>query len=347
MRYRSALALGGFSFLMSFGAAYAAGSSSNPTPTAAANVATVNQAATQTVVRTVSNAIGGSLSRVFQSGNMFQRDTNARKVSLNGETTGLSTGESSSGFAAWSSVDYTRLYVVPDGDKEQRRITNIYTAVVGADAAITDSVLGGVALSYTRAGTDGRTTRAARLDQDSDSITVSPYLGWAITDRLTADTMVGYTHSFITTRDYTYSPRANAKNSSDTLFAAVNLAYTMPLTDALAVKGFTGFSGQYGKTYGFTDDQGHTVRDNDAPHWQARVGAKLMAAVTDSSQVYFSAAYERERHMKALTENSARLTVGTATKLTSAIDFVVEGGANVGRETQQEYGAAANIRWSF
>ncbi|EME70313.1 autotransporter beta-domain-containing protein [Paramagnetospirillum caucaseum] len=278
---------------------------------------------------------------------MFKQNSGPRKTSLSEGATGLSGGETASGVATWGSVDYTYLRILPDGDREQRRLTDIYTAVGGVDFAINDQVLAGVALSYGRAETDGRNSRARRLDQSSDSLTISPYIGFAPTENLTFDALVGYTHSFIDTRDYNSGSKVTGSNHSRTFFSAVNVGYLIPLNDRFAVKLFSGFSGQYGKVETYRDSENTLVPGDTSPHWLARAGARAMMALTDSTQGYFSAAYEHERELIALSEKSARLSIGTASAITPGLDLTFEGTANVGRETQQELGVSANLRLSF
>lgn len=330
------------------GAALASGSSSNTKDTSVATATAVTQTSTQNVVRTISNAIAGSLTRAFSSGNLFRQDSGLKKTSLLvGDSSGLSAGDGASDVGTWGSLDYTKLRVVPDGDKVQRRLTDIYTGVAGADVILGDRLLAGVALSYARANTDGRNVNGRRVDQSSDSVTISPYMGYAPIDNLSIDGMIGYTHSFIETRNYAGTQRAVGSNNSNTVFGGINIGYAIPLSSMLAVRPFAGISAQYGKIEAYWDDQNNYVGGSVTPHWQARAGAKLMVGVTDSTQAFASAAYERDREIRAVSESSARLSLGTSSTLTSGMDFTLEGTANIGRETQQEYGVAANLRLIF
>lgn len=348
MRYGYAVFAGAMMLASPFGAAYAA-SSSETVPTAVATTTAVSQTSTQNVVRTISNAISGSLARVFNSGGMFKSGPSNKRTSMADGETGISAGEGGATIGTWGSLDYTYLRVVPDGNSDQRRLTDIYTGVAGADYAFDDHLLGGVAVSYARANTDGRKTKTngAKLNQESDSITVSPYLGYSPLENLTIDSMIGYTHSFIRTHDYSSSTVATGSNDSDTYFAAVNAGYVFGLTDHLAFKVFAGFSAQHAEVDSYRDSQNNDIQGDTSEHWQARVGGKLMTALADTSQGYLSAAYERDKSMVAISESSLRLSAGTATDISSALNFNLEATANVGRETQQEYGLAANLRLAF
>lgn len=341
------LILGAVSVTFSSGAAFAAGSSSNTAAVSVASATTVSQTSTQSVVRTISNSVSEGLSRAFSSGNFIRQGSSSKRVGMGDTSTGVSSGESASGLAAWGSADYTYVRIVPDGDTAQRRLTDIYSGVAGLDYAINDKMLAGIAVSYARAETDGRTWSAAKLDQSSDSFTVAPYFGFTPMDNLTVDLVAGYTYSNIDTTSMESGRNITGSNTSTTVFGAVNVGYVMPVTDSIAIKAFTGLSAQTIKVDDYYDSRNFHVQGDNTDHWVARVGAKAMVALTDSTQGYFSAAYERERRMLALSENSARFTLGTSSSLTDGLDLVAEGMANVGRETQQEYGAALNLRMRF
>jgi len=340
------LILGAVSVTLSSGTAFAA-SSSNTAAVSVATATTVSQTSTQSVVRTISNSVSDGLSRAFSSGNFFRHGSSSKRVGMGDTSTGVSSGETASGLAAWGSADYTYVRIVPDGDTSQRRLTDIYSGVAGLDYAINDKMLAGVAVSYARAETDGRTLSASKLDQTSDSFTVAPYFGYAPIDNLTIDLVVGYTYSNIDTTSEETGRAVTGSNNSSVLFGAINLGYVFPVTDSIAIKAFTGLSAQASKVDGYYDSRNFYVQEDKNEHVVARVGAKAMVAMTESTQGYFSAAYERESQMSALSENSVRFTLGTSSSLTDGLDLVAEGMANVGRETQQEYGAALNLRMRF
>jgi|GEM_PF-4678238 len=347
MRAVRYLVVGVFSCALSGGSAFAS-SSSNTAAAPIATATTVSQSSTQNIVRTISSSVSDGLARAFSSGNLFRHSpANNKRVGLGQGETGVSTGNSPAGFGVWGSADYTYLRIVPDGDRAQRRLTDIYSGVAGLDYAINDKAVTGVAVGYGHAETDGRTARAFKLDQTSDSFTVAPYLGLSPMENMTVDVVVGYTYASIDTTDYSFNTVAKGSNNSNTVFSAVNLGYVMPVTNDVAIKGFTGFSFQHGSTDSYTDSRNNEIRGDSEDHWVARLGAKALWAVTDSTEAYVSAAYERDRQTPALSENSARMTLGTSSKLLDGLDLVAEGMANFGRETQQEYGAAVNLRLLF
>lgn len=326
-----------------------ASSSSDKRPTATQTAVTVNQVTTQSVVRVVSGTIQSSLSRIAGSGAGKQQNRAPAKLgAATGDAeTGMASGDAAASKAGWGTLDYTYVRIRPDGSAEQRRLTDVYTGVAGLDGKLTDKLLGGVALSYTHATTDGRSTSAAKVDQDMDSYTVTPYLGYSISDNFVVDGLLGFTYSRMSTDDYSNNRLASGDNSARTYFGAAHASYYIPLDKALNLKTFGGFSYQRANVDSYTDSRNNHVAGDRSSHWLASVGGLLTADVAPNLSVYGGAAYEREKSMAALTENSARLTLGTTGQVAAGTSLGLEGTANVGRETQQEYGASLNLRVEF
>lgn len=325
-----------------------AGSSSDTRDLPTQTAVTVNQVTTQSVVRVVSNTIQSSLSRITMGGGF--RPTGQQKVGAltGGEPeTGMAAGDVAASKAGWGTLDYTNVRIKPDGNSDQRRLTDVYTGVAGLDGKLTDKLLGGFALSYSHANTDGRNTGLAKVEQDMNSYTFTPYAGYSITDNFVVDGLLGYTHSRMSTDDYSGSRVASGDNSGHTYFGAAHASYYIPLDKALNLKTFGGFSYQRTTINDYTDSRNSVIQGDRTSHWLATVGAMLTADVGNDLSVYGGAAYEREKSVPALSENSARLTLGATGQIAAGTSLGLEGTANVGRETQQEYGASLNLRVEF
>lgn len=329
----------------SLGLAQVASSDFRVTPVATA--VTVGQSSAQSVINVVSSSIQSSLGSAMSSGIRTQK--------VGGLTPqGLSSGEASGlEGSGWMTGDYTNLRINPDGQRDERRLSDVYSLLAGGDVKVLDTVSTGVAFAYTQARTDGRNTNKTQLDQVMQTYTVTPYVGWSVTDHLMIDGLLGFSYSEIQTRDYSTGSVAKSSTQATNEFAAVNASYFIPL-DAFTLKPFLGLSGQSSRNNAYRtyqDSNPHwtpqDVAGDHSVHWQLRAGTQLSYQVNDTISTYLSAAYERERHLRAIGENSARFSAGLETVLAQDLSLVVEGTANVGRDTQSDFGGSANLRLSF
>jgi outer membrane autotransporter protein len=314
-------------------------SNSAPVPTQAA--VTVNQASTQSVISVVSSSVQASLAQATMSSIRMPQPSNGVLPS------GISSGDVA-GLAgsAWSTGDYVGLRVNPDGNTDQRRLSDIYSLVAGGDIKVLDSVAVGLAGAFTFAETDGHNVNMTSVDQRMRTYTITPYIGWSITDHLMVDALVGYSYSDIATKDFKSGSLVSSSTGAHTVFSAVNASYFIPI-DSFTLKPFAGFSGQSSRTAAYVDSQNNGTTGNHSVHWLARVGAQLSYPINDTLSTYVSAAYERDRHQKGIGESSARLSAGLEGALTKDLTLAVEATSNVGRETQSDYGGSANLRFAF
>lgn len=325
---------------------YSSSECANGQATAAATTTTVSRAATLNVARGISSNITSAMSRNL-SGSTKKSNSQADASSPYKVETGLSGGDVNSPLSAWASVDYTNLKIEPDGVSAQSRKSNIYTGIVGLDYKLSNSLVTGVALSYANSNTDGHNTNFTDLDQKSDTFSVTPYVGYAVTDRLLVNGMVGYSYGSVDQENYATGVKATADNDVQTLFASVNGSYDIPVTQSMGVRPFVGYSLMKTWVEGYTDSLGSVARSTDMSHWQAQAGAQAYATFTDSTDGYLSLAYERDQHIRGVGENSVRVTMGGNTQVTDAISAGVEATANLGRETQREFGGSTNLRVAF
>ncbi|CUW39619.1 putative flagellin structural protein (Part 2) [Magnetospirillum sp. XM-1] len=316
-------------------------SASNTTPVANQTTVTVNQASTQSVISTVSTSVQASLAQATMAG---IRSNPSNAIQPSGINSGDAAGRAAS---AWTTGDYVRLRVAPDGNEEQRRLTNIYSMVAGGDVKVFDKVAVGLAGAYTYAGTDGRNVNLTRLDQRMRTYTVTPYIGWSVTDRLLIDGLVGYSYSDIANKDFKTRSLVSSNTSAHTMFAAINAAYFIPLDADFTLKPFAGISGQMARTAAYTDSGGTRVIGDHSNLMMGKVGSQLSYNVNEAVMTYVSAAWERTSAQKGIGENSARLSGGLESALTKDLALVVEATANVGRESQSDVGGSANLRLAF
>ena len=316
-------------------------SNTGPVPTQAA--VTVNQASTQSVISVVSSSVQASLAQATMSGIRMPQPAQTSGLTPSGISSGDSPGLPGS---AWTTGDYTALRINPDGNTDQRRLSDIYSLVGGGDVKVLDNVAVGLAGAYTYAGTDGRNTNWTRVTQMMRTYTVTPYVGWSITDHLMVDGLLGYSYSYIATKDFKSGSLVSSSTYSDTVFTSVNASYFIPM-EVFTLKPFAGISGQSSRTAAYRDSKGSDTVGDQSVHWLAHVGTQASCPIADTALAYVSAAYERDRHQAGISENSARLSAGLEDGLTKDLGLIVEATANVGRETQSDLGGSANLRLSF
>lgn len=301
------------------------------------------QVATKAIVRIMSNAITNTMAR-----NMFNFLAQFAEGQNTGYTTGMAAGDGlADGMSLWGSVDYTNVDMTPKDSTNETKDSNIMTGVFGLDKAFNDRLVAGAAFSLGASNMDGKNTNGTDLTEDSRSFTVAPYVGYAFNQNFTVDATLGLTLSNVDIEDRNSGAPGVSETNATTGFAAVNLNYMRQLNDMLGMKAFTGYSVMKTSVDSHRDSLGNYYTDSESAHWQARIGASLMAAVTEKTELYGTATYERDKRTIEVEENAGRLSFGINQILSDSAILTFEGTGTVARESQRELGASASLRYSF
>lgn len=128
---------------------------------------------------------------------------------------GLAAGGVAQAWNVWTNVeqndtrfDYNRT----------RGANDVLTAVVGADYALSQSMVVGVSAAFDNGNSWSRNAGGARNRTDTDGYIVAPYLGYQISKELAFDVSAG-----VGSGDF--SGRGGVKADADRWFAAANLSY--------------------------------------------------------------------------------------------------------------------------
>lgn len=329
---------------------------------AAASQAAVARVTTQQTISVVSTAVQASLAAGMTS--MFSASMSAPQPvgtggtgavdskggvmpsKKDGKETGISNGDDYLSWSSWLTADYAHIRINPDGNGDQRQISDIYSLVGGFDHKVTDRLAVGVSFAYSRSDSDNHNFDFTPNRQQGNSYTLTPYFGYMLADNVLLSGMVGGTLTDTEIQDSTGGTYGTGSTSGDTMFAATNVNWFTSI-GSFGVKPFAGFSYQKSRADGYMMSN-QRFRDGFAQsHWVANVGSQVSYPLMENLNVSASAAYRREQKLVAISESSADLSLGGDYKISDRMIFGITAKANVGRETQTEMGGMANLRYTF
>lgn len=163
--------------------------------------------------------------------------------------------------SVWTAGSYTRVDKADRGGEYDGSVVN---AVVGYDRRVTDRLIAGVATGYEKVDIE---THYNNGTVEGDSVTVAPYLGYALTDWLSVDLSLGRTWiGYDFTRNY-----GGVTGSTDAArwFGAANLTATQRFGDFRAIGGL-GYLRLYEDQDSYRESDGTSVPESDINFGQAR-----------------------------------------------------------------------------
>ena len=113
-----------------------------------------------------------------------------------------------------STIEYSNT-----SDSKTRNDSSILTTVIGADYALSPTLVFGLSASFDRGDGSGKTGDNASQDVSTRGYLLAPYLGLQLSDELALDASAGFGHG---KRDTQSGP----KYDTDRSFAALNLSYS-------------------------------------------------------------------------------------------------------------------------
>lgn len=185
------------------------------TPSSTITNTIVNTIQVQAITNNLSTRIGDALRGM--RGGFRPTATGLMYQSASGQNAG--DGLLASGFGLWSSYSYSDF----DNDLSSTALDGSqHSILAGIDISPWEAALFGIAIGYENSDID---TAFNRGNMQSDGFTVAPYAGFLLTDLLSVDAALGYTHVDI--EQFRTDPATGARITSDPIsdrwFGAFNM----------------------------------------------------------------------------------------------------------------------------
>ncbi len=273
-----------------------------------------------------SNAISGSLAERFLA-------AAGPAVLASKGYSGLAAGAPADKWNVWgnlsgndSTIEYTNTSA-----STTRNDSSILTTVIGADYALSPTLVFGLSASFDRGDGSGKTGDDASLDANTSGYLLAPYIGLQLSDELALDASAGFGHG---KRDTQSGP----KYDTDRRFAALNLSYSHWFQN-LQLSGKLGYL-HAKENYGNSRTNGleNPNTDNSNTLGQFRAGVQLGYWV-NGFMPYAGVAFTRDRRsasnqymeVDVLGKNATLWTVGVnffslSSKLSGGIAYNRESG---------------------
>lgn len=271
--------------------------------------------------------------------------------SSNGQTV-QQPGQAAKVNSVWTAGSITRVKKTDAGGEYSGSIKN---GVVGYDYRLTPKLVAGLALGYENLSID---TQYNNGTVDADSGTVAPYVGYAITDWLVADMVLGYTK----TRYHFTRSGETIKGDTDAQrwFGSINLNAQQRYGDVV-LRGGLGYLRLREDQDGYTETNGSQVSNTSLNFGQLRstVGAGYnietsWGSITPNSFVRFEFDLPKS-HSVTLSNTSVSTTDRTGAVFGLGVDMQVgndltlnlSGSSTQFRQNTDAFTFAGGLRYSF
>ncbi len=293
------------------------------------------------ISRSISVSVGGGAARAARRA--FAPGTRHAR-------TGLSAGEEASAFSAWGTFDYMSSIISPEGSKRE---TDAFNGVLGADYAVTDDIIVGLALGVTKSETTAKQLGGDYTIADTAALTASPYAAYVVNENFYIDAAAGYSGGETDNDAYdaadVFQYRFTDRDSR-TWFASGNLNY-MRYWQGVDFLATFGFAWSHARLDPAEDTEGvnrnRQVSVSRIFQTGLQAGYPLEDALPLPVTPYGRAVWIYDMDGGDTGPHGARLAAGFDVFATDAITASVEGSALVGKNDQEEYGAMANINVAF
>lgn len=274
--------------------------------------------------------------------------------------TGDAAGDGISGLGVWTSFNYT---AYKDSTSSTEQSGDIYTGVLGADYAIADDLLVGVALTFDGVGID---TDYNLGSQSSFGAGVAPYVAYNINDFISVNATVGYAHTFGDTRRLagavSTGNEITGEYDADRAFVAVQGDAYYDIGN-ISLVGSTGAVYARERLHGYSESDGTAVEGETTELGSANVGGQVGYFFELSGdlflQPYLSYRYDYdfaitkievtgnniEDHPNDRDAHSvgAGVNMFLGDNISGGLDFVTE----LGRDNGRTFSGTASLRMQF
>lgn len=238
--------------------------------------AVVQSQATRGATAQIARMVAAPIDNFLFSGSFGGSAKGRKVVDANGfvrSQNGVSSGEAVSPFGVWANGAWSRL---SNSEAATKSTGNLLGGSLGADYAVTDSVLAGAAATLENSRI--RTTfNQGHLN--GDGISLTPYVAWRITDKLGLSAMAG--HGWLSYHeDRSVVTQAHGSYDSSRWMASVNLAYSDTYDDWL-VNLHGGYRWALESAQAFTESNNGAVAARATHLGEASVGVRASRTVKD------------------------------------------------------------------
>jgi len=281
-----------------------------------------NAEAARTVVSVVTSRISTMLmptafDRVGQQANAMGQ-----------QQTGRSAGEADLKYGAWGSGAISFMHDSATETKNNGTLSNV---LVGMDYKLTDKLVAGVAIGYEHLYLKTNYNSGSML---ANGISITPYVGYSITDNLTVDALVGYTRLSSDMRSTVgiVSYKKSDYESNRYMFAT-NLNYRLPASifDTIFSAGYM-YSNERSQSYSASADTAGVaalnVNARDAYVGELRGGARIERVFGERFTPYAGAYYLYDTSLSS----SARTRDYDAVEFVGGLDARISDRMHVGLE---------------
>ena len=187
-----------------------------------------NPTAQERIFHTNPECFGGGPTTSFTMATAISRGLAGRTAAQSGSPVaglqpglnGLAAGGQASAWNVWANVeqnDSRFSYTAPNANRT-KGASDVQTAVIGADYALSPTMVFGVSAAFDNGNGWGRNGVDPKNKNDTDGFVIAPYLGYQINKEWAADFSVGMGRS-------DFSATGGVNTEADRWFAAANLNY--------------------------------------------------------------------------------------------------------------------------
>lgn len=253
--------------------------------------------------------------------------------------------------AIWSGASHTRVKKSDQGGEYSGEITS---GVVGYDRRLSRDLIAGLAFGYERIDID---THYNQGNVEGDSLSIAPYVGYAITDWLSVDGTLG--HSWVN-YDFTRSGNITGSAKADRWFGATNLTASHRY-GAATLRTSLGYLRLHEAQDGYVESDATAVAKSSINFGQARATmgggydfATAIGVITPNAFIRYE--YDLP-HSNAVTlgnglvssddRDGIVLGLGIDLALENNLKLSLAGSSTEARKNTEAYALQANLRYSF